>query len=80
MELMDLNVDYSLFNTTFAIPEEKTLVIPVPDDVEDEKVSRHLKKLVVDLKWEVISFEYTGFKLMRSKSNGEYALVEVKSR
>ncbi|MGR0121668.1 hypothetical protein [Bacillus halotolerans] len=78
MELMDLNVDYSLYNTIFAIPEEKTLIIPVPDDVEDEKVSQHLKRLVVDLKWEVISFEYTGFKLMRN--NGEYALVEVESR
>ncbi|MCY7883540.1 hypothetical protein ACTHP5_21345 [Bacillus subtilis] len=73
---MDLTVNFSLYNTKFAMPEVKTLQIPVPDYIED--VSRYLNQLVINLKWEVISFEYTGIKLMRT--NGEYELVNVKTR
>ncbi|MEK5085302.1 MULTISPECIES: hypothetical protein [Bacillus] len=68
---MNLTVDFSLYNTTFAMPEVKTLQIPVPDYIED--VNQYLNQLVINLKWEVVSFEYTGIRLVRS--NGEYELI-----
>lgn len=68
---MDLTVNFSLYNTKFAMPEVKTLQIPVPDYIED--VNQYLNQLVINLKWKVISFEYAGIRLVRS--NGEYELV-----
>ncbi|KAF2423621.1 hypothetical protein [Bacillus subtilis] len=68
---MDLTVNFSLYNTKFAMPEVKTLQIPVPDYIED--VNQYLNQLVINLKWKIISFEYAGIRLVRS--NGEYELV-----
>ncbi len=70
---MDQTVDFSLYNTTFKMPEKKMLLIPVPVYVKSDEVSQYLDKLVNDLGWEVISFKYSGFKMITR--NGQSKLV-----